>query len=73
MTKQFKESDIYLKLKDLQSVKNQIKKLTEAETQIQFHLDRYSSIKERFKQKKETVLNQEELIKNLTESITRHL
>jgi hypothetical protein len=51
-------------------VKRQISKLEEAEEQIAFHLDRYKAMKERFKQKKETVLDQEELIKNLTESIT---
>lgn len=67
MTEQFKNSETYDQLKTLQMVKKQIEKVTEAQKDIDFHLERYQDISKRFKQKRETVMAQEELIKNLTQ------
>ena len=56
MTEQFKNSETYEQLKTLQMVKKQIEKVTDASKDIDFHLERYSDISKRFKQKRETVL-----------------
>ena len=41
MTVQFKQSDIYARLKELQAITQQIKKVEQASKEIQFHLNRY--------------------------------
>lgn len=41
MTDQFKNSDMYAKLKNLQTIKRQIEKIDEAGREINFHLERY--------------------------------
>ena len=69
MIEQFKQSDIYQKLKNMQIIKKQIEKLDKAQEDIGYHLARFDDMKAKFKQKRETVVSQEQLIKNLADSI----
>lgn len=73
MTQQFKNSDVYRKLKQLQSLTQQTSKMETAQQEIEFHLERYRAQRQRFKEKRDSVMNQEMLIKNLNESIERSL
>jgi hypothetical protein len=56
----------------MQVIKKQIEKVDSATTEIQFHIERFESMKKEFREKKETVLNQEQLIINLADSIKRY-
>ena len=46
--------------------------LEKAQDDIAYHLARFEDMKDRFKGKKEAVISQEQLIKNLADSIQRH-
>ena len=72
MIEQFKSSEVYQKLKGMQVIKKQIEKVDSATTEIQFHIERFESMKKEFREKKETVMNQEQLIINLADSIKRY-
>jgi CII-binding regulator of phage lambda lysogenization HflD len=72
MIEQFKSSEIYHKLKNMQIIKKQLEKLEQALQDVSHHIQRFDGLKARFKEKKETVISQEQLIMNLADSIKRY-